>query len=157
MIFHSVYHHFFFATGHAEGATPLNAFDGALLASGIGNTNLIKISSILPPRCTYLEHAPTIQPGKLIPVAYGTIFSDIPGERIAAGVAVAIPEDPSLPGVIMEYSSRGHKEEIESIVRGMAEEAFRVRNFPLKDVMSQAIDYVSKGSGAVFAGVVLWE
>ncbi len=156
-MFDTTYRHFFFASGHAEGATPLNAFDGALLASGIGNTNLIKISSILPPGCIFLSPPPPVAPGKLVPVAYGTIFSDIPGERIAAGVAVAIPEDPSLPGVIMEYSSRGHKEEIETIVRDMAKEAFRVRDFPLKDVMSRAVDYVSKGSGAVFAGVVLWE
>ncbi|RTZ91663.1 MAG: arginine decarboxylase, pyruvoyl-dependent [Deltaproteobacteria bacterium] len=157
MIFHASYQHFFFATGSAEGATPLNAFDGALLASGIGNTNLIKISSILPPGCELMDCPLPMVPGKLIPVAYGSIYSDIPGERIAAGVAVAIPEDETLPGVIMEYSSRGHKEEIETIVRGMAEEAFKVRKFPLKEILSKAVDYVSKGSGAVFAGVALWE
>ncbi len=156
-MFSQTYRHFFFALGSSEGATPLNAFDGALLASGIGNTNLIKISSILPPGCRLLNPPPPMEPGKLIPVAYGSIYSDIPGERIAAGVAVAIPDNPALPGVIMEYSSRGHKEEIEKIVREMAAEAFRVRKFPLKEIMSEAVDYVSKGSGAVFAGVVLWE
>src|SRR5206468_7432297 len=35
--------------GNAEGSTPLNAFDNALLAAGIGNINLVRISSILPP------------------------------------------------------------------------------------------------------------
>ena len=34
--------------GRAEGGTTLNAFDNALLAAGIGNINLIKVSSILP-------------------------------------------------------------------------------------------------------------
>jgi len=104
-----------------------------------------------------MDPPPPMEPGKLIPVAYVSIFSDIPGERIAAGVAVAIPNDAKLPGVIMEYSSRGHKEEIETIVRDMAREAFRARNFLLKEIISQSVDYVSKGSGAVFAGVVLWE
>ena len=33
----------------AEGRTPLDAFDNALLAAGIGNVNLLKISSIVPP------------------------------------------------------------------------------------------------------------
>src|SRR5262249_3760585 len=33
----------------AEGGTPLNAFDNALLAGGIGNVNLVKMSSIMPP------------------------------------------------------------------------------------------------------------
>ncbi len=35
-------------SGSAEGTTPLNAFDNALLAAGIGNINLVKVSSILP-------------------------------------------------------------------------------------------------------------
>ena len=30
-------------TAAAEGGTPLNAFDNALLAGGIGNVNLVKI------------------------------------------------------------------------------------------------------------------
>ena len=41
--------------GHAEGGTALNAFDNALLAAGIGNINLIKISSILPPDVPVIE------------------------------------------------------------------------------------------------------
>lgn len=35
-------------SGHAEGITELNAFDNALLNAGIGNLNLIKLSSIVP-------------------------------------------------------------------------------------------------------------
>ena len=42
---------FFFCSGSAEAVSPLNAFDAALLAAGIGNTNLVKISSIVPPGC----------------------------------------------------------------------------------------------------------
>ena len=38
-----------FVSGASEGYTPLNAFDGALLAAGVGNTNLVKMSSIVPP------------------------------------------------------------------------------------------------------------
>ena len=41
--------------GHAEGGTTLNAFDNALLAAGIGNINLIKVSSILPPDVPVVE------------------------------------------------------------------------------------------------------
>ena len=63
-MFTKTYQQFFFATGHAEGATPLNAFDGALLASGIGNTNLIKISSILPPQLPADGLPPTYGTGK---------------------------------------------------------------------------------------------
>ena len=39
----------------AEGGTKLNAFDNALLAAGIGS-NLLKVSSILPPEAEYVEN-----------------------------------------------------------------------------------------------------
>ena len=32
----------------AEGGTKLNAFDNALLKAGIGNANLVKLSSVVP-------------------------------------------------------------------------------------------------------------
>ena len=42
---------FFFAKGASEGYTPLNAFDGALIDANVGKFNLVKVSSIIPPRC----------------------------------------------------------------------------------------------------------
>ena len=48
--------------GNAEGGTSLNAFDNALLAAGIGNINLVRISSILPPD-VLLVPLPRIKPG----------------------------------------------------------------------------------------------
>src|SRR5207249_12268754 len=65
--------------GHAEGGTPLNAFDNALLAAGIGNINLVKISSILPPEVPVIE-LPKIKRGALIPTAYAAMTSEKPGE-----------------------------------------------------------------------------
>lgn len=40
---------FTLVAGSAEGPSRLNAFDNALLAAGIGNVNLLRVSSILPP------------------------------------------------------------------------------------------------------------
>jgi arginine decarboxylase len=54
--------------GIAEGSTPLNAFDNALLAAGIGNVNLIKVSSILPPGIE-LVALPRIKPGTSLVMA----------------------------------------------------------------------------------------
>ena len=42
---------YFMAHGCAEGMSELNAFDAALMNAGVGNTNLVRMSSILPPRC----------------------------------------------------------------------------------------------------------
>jgi len=76
--------------GNAEGSTPLNAFDNALLAAGIGNINLIKVSSILPPGVE-LVALPRIKPGALVPTAYAAMTSEVPGEVVAAA-AIGNPE-----------------------------------------------------------------
>ncbi len=146
---------FFLVAGDAEGYTPLNAFDNALLSAGIGNTNLIKISSILPPGASEIK-PPKPSPGAFLPIAYASIVSDIPGEVISAAVAVGIPDDPKNPGVIMEYSARGSREVAEDIVRRMVEKAFEVRGFILKDVRSISVEHKVEKIGASFAGVVLW-
>ena len=48
------------ASGGAEGTTELNAFDNALLAGGIGNLNLIKVSSVVPQGAEFLQAPPVI-------------------------------------------------------------------------------------------------
>ena len=146
---------FLLCRGASEGYTPLNAFDAALLEAGVGNTNLMKMSSILPPGLTRKNSA-TFAPGGFLPIAYASITSVTPQEVISAGVAVAIPEDVSKPGVIMEYSARGHAEDVERIVRSMAEEALKYRNWPLKEVLSIAVEHRVETVGAAFAGVALF-
>jgi len=146
---------YFLTAGSSEGYMPLNAFDGALLSAGVGDTNLVRMSSILPPNCKEIEPV-KLPKGALIPLAYASIVSHMQGEKVSAGVAVAIPEDPNEAGLIMEYSAKGHKEEIESIVRKMAEEGFKMRNRKLKEIKSIAIEHTVEKNGACFAALVLW-
>ncbi len=146
--------HFFLCHGASEGYTPLNAFDSSLLNAGVGNTNLIKMSSILPPGVKQTTHV-DLEPGSFIPIAYATIDSVTPQEIISAGVAVAIPLDPTLPGVIMEYSARGHAEDIERIACSMAEEAMRYRGFAVREILSSVAQHQVETVGAAFAGLVL--
>ena len=40
---------FSLVVGHGEGDKKLTAFDAALLDAGIGNMNLLRVSSVLPP------------------------------------------------------------------------------------------------------------
>src|SRR5512138_3787561 len=70
------------AAGCAEGGTALNAFDNALLAAGIGNVNLVKVSSIVPPDVDIVD-LPAIKAGALVPTAYAAISSETPGETVA--------------------------------------------------------------------------
>ena len=148
--------HYFLVRGHAEGYMELNAFDAALLDAGIGNTNLLKVSSILPPGCQPMEPA-EIPPGAFLPVAYAAITCSVPGEIISAGVAVAIPEEPDKPGLIMEYSAYGRADIVEEIVVRMAEEGMRIRNCPVREIRTAVVEHKVTNKGAAFAAVVLWE
>ena len=146
---------YFLVSGSSEGYTRLNAFDGALLNAGVGNTNLVKVSSIIPP------HSKEIQPielpeGTIVPTAYAHISSDIPGEIISAAVAVALPKDEEQPGLIMEYSAQGDKEEIELIARNMASEGMKMRQQEARKIKLISAEYTVRKIGAVFAAVILW-
>ena len=147
---------YFLVAGSSEGYTELNSFDGALLNANIGNTNLIKVSSILPPNCEFIEPVP-LPYGAIVPIAYASITSQLEGEVISAAVAVAIPEDNEKPGLIMEYSSRGRHKDIEEIVRNMAKKGMELRGEKLKEIKSISIEHRVSHIGTAFAGVVLWD
>lgn len=149
---------FFLASGSSEGFSLLNAFDGALLASGVGDTNLVRMSSILPPGCKELKPAPLPMPqGALVPVAYASLTSDGPGDVISAAVAIGIPKDPDKAGLIMEYSAKAEEAIVLEQVRKMAEKGMEVRNRPIKKIMSISATFKVVTIGAVFAAVVLWD
>jgi len=147
---------YFLASGASDGFTPLNAFDGALLQAGIGNTNIVKMSSIVPPHCKLIAPIP-LPPGALVPAAYAALTSDVPGEIISASVAVALSEDENQNGLIMEYSAKGERRKIEETVRNMAMEGMKLRGWKIKDLKSIAIEYKVKKIGAALAAVVLWD
>jgi len=146
---------YFLVSGASDGYTPLNAFDGALLQAGIGNTNIVKMSSIVPPHCQLIAPVP-LPPGALVPAAYAAITSDIPGEMISAGVAIALPEDENQTGLIMEYSAKGDRRKIEETVRNMAVEGMKLRGWKIKNLQTVVSEYRVKRVGATLAAVVLW-
>jgi arginine decarboxylase len=145
---------FFLARGSAEGYTPLNAFDGALIDAGIGDLNLVKVSSVIPPGCNEIQ-PPELPRGAIVPVAYAFITSDIPGEIISAAVAVALPEEEQKAGLIMEYSARGHRQEAEEIVRTMAVEGMNIRGRGIRVLKSLSVEYKVSTIGAAVAAVIL--
>jgi len=149
---------FYLVSGSSDGFTLLNAFDGALLASGVGDTNLVKMSSILPPGCQKMNPRPVQLPqGALVPVAYASLCSDVPGDVISSAVAIGIPKDENRAGLIMEYSARAEQSIVENQVRKMVEKGMEMRNRAVKEIMSISATYKVTDIGAVFAGVVLWD
>src|SRR5919205_4646801 len=88
------------ASGAAEGDSELTAFDNALRKAGIGNVNLIRVSSIVPPGAT-ISPLPDLPFGALTPAAYAKVVGTTPGQHIAACVGVGWTKR---GGVLMEAS-----------------------------------------------------
>ena len=146
---------FFLTSGFGEASTELNAFDAALLNAKIGNTNLIKLSSILPPGCVEIEPY-ALPKGSMVPLAYGELTSSVPGTRISAAVAVGIPMDPSEQGLIMECNRIGDAESCERYAREMVREGMEdIRGLRIREIKSISAALTVRRVGAVFAAVVL--
>ncbi|KJS16399.1 MAG: pyruvoyl-dependent arginine decarboxylase [Peptococcaceae bacterium BRH_c4b] len=144
---------YFLTAAAAEGDSTLTAFDNALLAGRIGNINLIRVSSILPPEAE-IDPELVIPPGSLVPTAYGYIVSQEPGQLIAAAVGVGISADTF--GVIMEFSGVCGKEEARDRIRAMLEESFRSRGMDLKDIKIAAVEHRVVKTGCALAAVPMW-
>lgn len=140
--------------GSAEGPTRLNAFDNALLAAGIGNLNLLRVSSILPPGAKETPEF-EVAPGSLMPTAYGTITSEEPGALIAAAVAVGISAADEY-GVIMEFSGHCSSDEAGQAVERMARDALTQRGRAVERVIVRAVEHRVAAIGCAFAAVALW-
>ena len=144
-------------SGAAEGNTRLNAFDNALLEAGVGDTNLMRMSSICPPNAQQVNRDEiTLPGGGLIPLAYAHIDSQTPQMWIASAIAVGIPEDPTQPGVIMEFEDHTRLEYVETIVKQMVVDAFEYRKRALKEIKFVGVEHQVEKCGSTFAAAVLW-
>ena len=141
------------AAGAAEGTTELNAFDNALLDGGIGNLNLIKVSSVVPQGADFLEVPPAIAPGSLVPCVYSVMHSDTAGETICAALGIGIGRESH--GMIFEYHANS-REVAERVVTGMVEEGFARRGLPLERVTVTLAEHRVERLGCAVAAVVLW-
>lgn len=151
-------------TGVGTGSTSLNAFDSALFAAGIGDFNLVKVSSILPPGSRVysaldggLELLARLPKGLLLPTVYGTVTSRLPSSLIASAVGVGVSRDDRDVGTIFEVSLSGSRLEAEEMVRAMVKESLVSRNIAEYDIIASsseaativATEYVCVLSAAV--------
>lgn len=146
-------HKLYLVAGKAEGSTPLNAFDNALLDAGIGDVNLVKVSSIVPPNAEVVLEKPNLPRGALVPCVYAERTSEKPGEKIAVALAVGLAEDGF--GVVMESDGETAEEAVAKATK-MVEEAFRVRKLELKRVLKISVEHQVVKCGGVVAACVYW-
>lgn len=147
---------FFPTAGIGTGDTRLTAFDKALLNAGVGNYNLVQVSSIVPVEAK-IQQKIDLQEGSLLPIAYGYSVTSEPGIRVTAAIAVVIPESGTV-GLIMEYSGNLPEEEAREMVKSMGIEALKNRNTTAKEIIVKSASTVCIGHHwtCAFAGVALW-
>lgn len=136
----------------AEGNYALTAFDATLLKAGIGNVNLLRVSSILPPAAEQ-DQSLLLPSGALVPVAYASITSTEPGELIAAAVGIGFSADSF--GVIMEFSGFCSRQEARKKTEEMLEEAFALRQMSLVKTLIESVEHKVIKTAAALAAVAM--
>jgi arginine decarboxylase len=134
-------------SGSGEGGTSLNAFDAALLNAGIGNLNLMRLSSVLPPNTSIhdlrdFKEGLALLPGQLVPVVYASWTDSTRGATISAAVAVIVPTVQDLNGMIFEASGLANEETIRDVAKQMAIESMLVRQSDWKEIRIESVSAV---------------
>lgn len=134
----------------------MNAFDNALLDAGIGNVNLIPVSSILPASAEIVE-LPHVKEGKMVNCVMACKHSDQKGDLISAAIAIATSED---FGCVVEHSGLNVdpekiKDEAEFMVRYMMQE----RGLDIREIIIVQESHKVKKEAVVVAALVYlgWE
>lgn len=151
--------------GKGYGRSALNAFDSALLDAGIGDLNLIRVSSILPPGAEIIDlrensKAMQLALGAIVPVVYSYTSSDRDKTNIASAISIGIPRNLDDSGVIFEASILGTASEATQAAETMVVEAFQARRKELGNIVSAAkeccveVEFTPR-HGCVIAAVLL--
>ena len=121
----SIPKYYTFIAGKGQSKKALTEFDAALVHSGLSSSSLVKISSILPPKCIFKDSFEE-QSGAPVLSAYSH-FETNEICTIAACVGVAIPCSPKDHGMIMEKAGFFTKTQVENEVQEMLQESMKLR------------------------------
>ena len=105
----------FLTKGVGKHREKLTSFELALRSAGIAACNLVRVSSIFPPRCKLMSRAEGIKelrPGQVTFCVMSENSTREPHRLIASSIGVAIPADRNTYGYLSEHHSFGETEEI---------------------------------------------
>lgn len=148
---------YFIHSGEGHASHSMTSFDLALLKAGVGNYNLVRVSSILPAGLIEANHI-SLPEGSPLHIAYASITSNNPGTCISAAVSVGIPVDKSKVGVIMEHSAPIEESECILIVESMVKEAMYYRGCEIERIITTSCSSIASSTGytSVFSGLAMW-
>ena len=104
----------FFTKGVGRHKEQLSSFELALRDAKIAATNIVTVSSILPPRCKRVpleEGLKALSPGQIIFTVLARNATNEPNRLIAASIGVAHPADPDRHGYLSEHHPFGETDE----------------------------------------------
>ena len=91
----------------------LASFEMALRKAGIAHLNLVRVSSIFPPRCKIVsnKHTKELKPGQVTYVVLSDNATNESQRRVAASGGVAVPKDNEKYGYLSEHHGFGQSDE----------------------------------------------
>ncbi|MBX3014811.1 MAG: arginine decarboxylase, pyruvoyl-dependent [Caldilineaceae bacterium] len=107
-------HKLFLTRGVGVHKEKLTSFEMALREAGIAHFNLVRVSSIFPPRCKIIEREEglqLLQAGEIVFAVIAEMSTNEPGRRIASSIGVARPSDLDKYGYLSEHHTFGQTEE----------------------------------------------
>jgi len=96
----------FLTKGAGQHREKLASFELALREAGIASLNLITVSSILPPKCEFIDSETGVKllsHGQVVPIVLARSESNNPSELVSSGVGVAVPKDRADYGYLSEH------------------------------------------------------
>jgi arginine decarboxylase len=105
----------FLTKGVGKHREKLTSFELALRSAGIAACNLVRVSSIFPPRCKIIprsEGVKELSPGQVTFAVMSENSTREPHRLIAASIGVALPADRNTFGYLSEHHSFGQTEEL---------------------------------------------
>lgn len=137
--------------GKDEGPTKLNAFDNALSDAGIGDVNLIKVSSMLSGN-TEIKKLPKLKAGAMVNCVLSEVTSNTPGNQITAVVAVAIGNK---LGCVVETSGiNKNRKELLNKAELMVKYMMEKRDVEIKDLIVKESTTTVKNIASVVSSVI---
>jgi arginine decarboxylase len=104
----------FFTKGVGKHKNRLQSFELALRHAGIEKGNLVRVSSILPPKCKIIPKSQglhKLQAGEITYVVLAEASTDEPSRLVGAGIGLAQPAHGEQYGYISEHHGYGMTEE----------------------------------------------
>lgn len=104
----------FFTKGVGKHKERLTSFELALRDAGIASQNLVRVSSIFPPRCKIIPRKDGLrflEDGEVVFAVIAENSTREPHRLIASSIGVAVPADKNTYGYLSEHHSFGETEE----------------------------------------------